>query len=257
MLVLLDIDGTLLNSNHRIENETVEAISKYSNMNRFVLCSARKPSSTISIANQLRLNEKIIICYNGALIMEGERKIFERPLLREKVKNILEMAKAYSLTINVYCDDLWFANELDDFVFHESEIIGETPLELKETMDFKDVTVHKLLLLGVEDKLKLLKKDLKRMDGITFCNSKVGYLEITSYQANKRKAFEYLVQYLSVDFRDSLAIGDGYNDLELLQCVGNGIAMDNSPNDVKTVADYVTYSNNKNGVAFALNKFLN
>lgn len=69
MIVLLDIDGTLLNSNHRIEDNAIKAIAEFSNINRFILCSARKSSSTILIAKQLKLKEKIIICYNGALIM--------------------------------------------------------------------------------------------------------------------------------------------------------------------------------------------
>lgn len=58
MIVLLDIDGTLLNSNHRIEDDTIKAIAQFSSINRFILCSARKPSSTILIAKQLKLKEK-------------------------------------------------------------------------------------------------------------------------------------------------------------------------------------------------------
>lgn len=88
MLVLLDIDETLLNSSHRIETDTIEAISNYNEGNQFVLCSARKPSSTNLIASQLKLNEKIIICYNGALIMEREKKIFERSLSAQTVSYI-------------------------------------------------------------------------------------------------------------------------------------------------------------------------
>lgn len=65
-----------------------------------------------------------------------------------------------------------------------------------------------------------------------------------------------MLQYLSVNVRDSLAIGDGYNDLELLQCVRIGIAMDNAPIEVKKIAEYITLSNDNNGVALALKKFL-
>ena len=117
--------------------------------------------------------------------------------------------------------------------------------------------VHKILLLGTETKLNLIKNELNTINSITFCDSKEGYLEITSFHASKRKAFEYLLEYLSVNVEDSLAIGDGLNDLELLQCVGIGIAMDNAPLEVKNVVKYVAPSNDKNGVAIALTKFLN
>lgn len=256
MIVLLDIDGTLLNSNHRIEDDTIKAIAQFSSINHFILCSARKPSSTILIAKQLKLKEKIIICYNGALIMDGKQKIFEKTLSTETVKHVFLLAQRHNLTINIYSDDLWFVNSMNDFVLCETRIIGEKPVEIKDNTELQNLAIHKILLLGTEEKLELLKNKLDEINNITVCKSKPGYLEITSFQANKKNAFEYLIKYLSVDIMDSLAIGDGYNDLELLQCVGIGIAMDNSPDGVKKNVKYVTYSNDRNGVGVALNKFL-
>lgn len=255
--MLLDIDGTLLNSNHQIEASTKLAISTYKATNQFILCSARKPSSTYFVARQLNLSEKIIICYNGALIMEGKRKIFEKPLSSENVTYILELAQKYNLTVNIYSNDTWIVNELNSSVLYEVKIIGEKPFEINSDLKSINLVVHKILLIGTEEKLKLIKNELDGINNITFCNSKKGYLEITSFQASKRKAFEYLLKYLSIDIDASLAIGDGYNDLELLQCVGIGIAMDNAPIEVKNIAKYITYSNDKNGVALALKKFLN
>lgn len=254
--MLLDIDGTLLDSNHRIEVDTIDVISTYNGANQFVLCSARKPSSTNFIAKQLNINEKIIICYNGALIKEREKKIFERPLSAKVVAYILGLAQKYKLTINVYSNDIWIVNELNSYVLSEAKIIGEKPLKINDVLKATNFLVHKILLLGTEAKLDMIKNELNTVKGITFCNSKEGYLEITSFHASKSKAFEYLLEYLSVDVKDSLAIGDGRNDLELLRCVGIGIAMDNAPLEVKNVADYVTLSNDENGVAIALKKFL-
>lgn len=257
MLVLLDIDGTLLNSDHGIEADTIDTISSYNDTNRFILCSARKPSSTNLIARQLNISEKIIICYNGALIMEGEEKIFERPLSNKIVTIILGLAQRHNLTINIYSNDIWIVNELNNYVLSEVKIIGEKPFEIKDAQKVTNLVVHKILLLGTEEKLDLIKNELKAINSITFCNSKEGYLEITSFQAGKRKAFEYLLKYLSVDVKDSLAIGDGCNDLELLQCAGIGIAMGNASLEVKKAATYITFTNDNNGVAIALKKFLN
>lgn len=256
MLVLLDIDGTLLNSNHIIDDNTIEVIANHSSMNRFILCSARKPSSTNSILKQLKLKEEIIICYNGALIMNGKQKIFEKPLTTEMAKYIWSVAQKYVLTINIYDSDLWFVNEINELALCEARIIGENPIKIKDYIELEKLIIHKILLLGSEERLELLKIELNGIDGITFCNSKPGYLEITSSQASKKKAFEYLANYLAIDIRDSLAIGDGYNDLELLQKVGIGIAMGNSPSEVKRAVKYVTNSNDRNGVGIALKKFL-
>lgn len=172
------------------------------------------------------------------------------------VAYILELARKYNLTINVYSNDIWIVNELNSYVLNEAKIIGEKPLKTNDVLKATNFVVHKILLLGTEAKLDLIKNELNKIKGITFCNSKEGYLEITSFHASKSKAFKYLLEYLSIDVKDSLAIGDGCNDLELLQCAGMGIAMDNAPLEVKNVADYVTLSNDENGVAIALNKFL-
>ena len=256
MLVLLDIDGTLLNSNNNIDDSTIKVVKEYNHKNQFVLCSARKPSSTNLIARQLKLKEKIIICYNGALIINGKQKILEKPLSIEIVTNIINVAKKYNIFINIYSDDLWFVDELNDLVLCEAEIINEKPLIIGDSSKLENLVIHKILLLGDEEKLKNLRNEINSINDVTVCNSKMGYLEITSFGANKRNALEYLLEYLSVARKDTLAIGDGYNDLELLQCVEIGIAMENSPEEVKKIAKFVTYSNDKNGVEYALKKFL-
>lgn len=254
MLVLLDIDGTLLNSMNCIDEMTKNVIAAHRNNNRFVLCSARKPSSTKQILYRLNLGEEVIVCYNGALIIEENEKLSEKTLSKDNVAMIYRMAKECDVTINIYCDDIWMVEKLDRFVLEESKIIGEQPYLVQQIDEGQNV--HKILLLGYEDKLKCLKERLAKVNGLVMCNSKKGYLEITSSQASKRKALEFLLKYFSVDVQDSMAIGDGYNDLELLQNVGIGVAMDNSPDDVKEVAQFVTYSNDKKGVGFALDKFL-
>lgn len=75
MLILLDIDGTLLNSNNEISEKTKNTIINYSNKNQIILTSARKPSSIKAILNQLRINDEIIICYNEALVLDGQKNL--------------------------------------------------------------------------------------------------------------------------------------------------------------------------------------
>ncbi len=256
MLVLLDIDGTLLNNDNKIDSSAIEAIQYYSLENQFVLCSARKPSSLDVIAMQLHLKEKITICYNGALIIKDKQIIFERLLVREDVRYILQLAKKYKLIANIYSGDLWFVNDLNSFVIREAKIINENPIVMNRQTLIGDLPIHKILLLGVEKNLKLVKNELSKVKNVLAYESKKGYLEITSCQASKKNAFEYLSKYLCIDLKNSLAIGDGYNDLEMLEYAGIGVAMGNAPNEVKQVADYVTYSNEKRGVEYALNKFL-
>ena len=254
LLILLDIDGTLLNSKHSIEKRTIEDIACYSNKNRIILTSARKPSSIRNIAKILKLQENIIICYNGALVMDGDSKIFERSLPIDTVLYICKIAKKHSLSVNIYSNDLWFTETMDDFVLHEATILCESPILLESSIE--KLTVHKILLMGSENNLQSIKEELSKINNLKLCNSKLQYLEITCSYASKKRAFEFLLQYLSFDSKNTLAIGDGFNDLELLECVQIGIAMDNAPDAVKKIADYITASNNENGVGNALRKYV-
>lgn len=254
MLIFLDIDGTLLNSNNTIDKETLEIVSKVNLENEIILTSARKPSSTKSIAHQLQIKEKIIVCYNGALIIEGKKKILEYPLPTNEVLYIYNYAKKYNVSINIYCDDIWFAQTIDDLVLQESQIVHEEPFLISNNLE--KLTVHKILLISHERELSFLKSRLSILDNLIFCNSKKGYLEITCSKANKKNAFEFLLKYLSYDRSNTLAVGDGYNDIELLKGAQIGIAMGNAPSEVKKIADYITSSNDDNGVAYALRRFL-
>lgn len=101
------------------------------------------------------------------------------------VAYILELARKYNLTINVYSNDIWIVNELNSYVLNEAKIIGEKPLKTNDVLKATNFVVHKILLLGTEAKLDLIKNELNKIKGITFCNSKEGYLEITSFHASK------------------------------------------------------------------------
>lgn len=254
LLILLDIDGTLLNSNNEISKDTFNDIKFFSNMNRIVLTSARKPSSVHSIYEQLRLNEKIIICYNGALILNNNEIISEHPLSTNQVSSIYKIAKKLDISINIYSYDSWYVENIDTFIEYEAEIISEQPIFLSVTPE--DLLIHKILLIAPEKKLTYVQKYLYNMKDILTVHSKKNYLEITNSKGTKKCALDFLIGYLSIDAKDTLAIGDGLNDIDLLKAAGIGVAMGNAPEKVKKAADFITCSNNKNGVGYALRNYV-
>lgn len=254
MLICLDIDGTILSRTNEIGKYTMRIIKEYKDSHRILLCSARKPSAIKTILQQLNINEKIIICFNGALIMEGENTIYETPITTDNVEYLFKIAQKYQVSINVYSNDLWLVDRIDKYVLREKEIICEEPQIIEKPEN--NIPIHKILFLGTEEEIIKIENELKYIEGLMCVKSKKGYLEVTHYCANKKNAFLFLLEYLQCDIKNTLAIGDGYNDVELLKSAQIGIAMGNAPYEVKKVADYVTYSNDEDGVGYALKKIL-
>mgnify|MGYP005750974381 CR=1 FL=1 len=254
MVILLDIDGTVLNSNHEIQNDTLHDIKVFSETNRIILMSARKPSSVRLISKQLGLKEKLIVCYNGALLLNGYEKISEHFLPSNQVSYIYKLAKKLNISINIYSYDSWYVDHTNSFIEKEAQIIAEQPILLTDKLE--NLLIHKVLLIGSENKLAYIKKYTSKINDLLITHSKNNYLEITHSKASKKNAFDFLKSYLLLNSDETLAIGDGHNDIDLLKEVSIGVAMGNSSEDVKKAADFITYSNNKNGVGYALRSLL-
>ena len=121
----------------------------------------------------------------------------------------------------------------------------------------KKAGAHKVMCMGnateIDKLLGLLTAAFP--ENLNLYRSKPTFMEITPRAVSKSTAFKYLLNFLLIDPSEAVAVGDNYNDLEMLKDAGLGIAMGNSPDSVKQAADYVTLSNNDNGLAAAVRKF--
>lgn len=120
----------------------------------------------------------------------------------------------------------------------------------------KNMEAHKILIMCNDQKAGNIMKTLHSVDGIASNKSKEDYIEITSQTASKENAFFQLLSFFNVPISETIAIGDGYNDLMLIRNAAIGVAMQNAVDEVKSIADFVTLSNNNNGVAFAINHYM-
>lgn len=264
--IFSDIDGTLLNSNHQITEETKKAILKVVNNNiPFILVSARMPCGVIHLQQTLSVNSPII-CYSGALILGPDNDNGEKPiidsisLLQTDVQEMYKIvSELYSpINFSLYSHDQWVVSDRqNEWVLQEQEITNISPIQ-RQLPSFieENHDIHKCLCMGEPQLINQLESTLKdKFPNLTIYKSKDTYLEIMSGNASKSNAIKKLENLYQITNQEIMAIGDNFNDMDMLKYAGLGVAMGNAPEEVKKIADEVTLSNNEDGLKHILQKY--
>ena len=266
-LILSDIDGTILDNNHQVDahlRDTITELKKESIP--FVLASARSPHGMFPIAQELNLGANPIACYNGALIVSGNKEhyqtLIEHGLSKADVKKIVALIKKQfpHISINFYSGGDWIVEEIDQWVQIEADITKESPdIRNFDTLLIDDsIPIHKLLLIANAQAIQEFFTYLKRVnfEDASFYLSKDNYLEVTSQSVSKENALLEIAKYYDISLSQTMAIGDNYNDIPMLKLAGLGVAMANAPQAVKNEADIETVSNNDNGVSKVIEDYV-
>jgi Cof subfamily protein (haloacid dehalogenase superfamily) len=268
-LIFIDIDGTLLTSDHIISKGTLSAIERVSNVHHIpvILATARPPQAIEKIYNQLCLHSPAV-CFNGALILDrnttGNFYFLQTSTIDSNFLNpIYNTALQFSVNISFYKEDQWFTNQHDYWIQQEEQItetkaiITNISLQIDQWIN-ENNGPNKILLMGAPDEIDKVELALKNATHhqLNIYKSKPTYLEIMNNTASKKAAIHFLLNKYNLSYENVLAFGDNFNDIEMLQLAGVGIAMGNAPVAVQACADFVTLSNDAEGIQFALDKFI-
>lgn len=252
--IFTDIDGTLLNNEHKITVKTSQAIKMVIQLGiPFIPVSARPPKAITPYTSQLKTNQAII-CYSGALILDKDLNELYSVLIEPQDLDRLKMILSdyQHLSVNYYSGLDWFVNdETNYWAKQERDITGVDyqlcPPNLTE--------VHKILVMGEANEIQHLETKLKEnLPHLSIHRSKNEYLEIMNQAATKAKAIGFMEKQLNVKAEEVIAFGDNFNDLDMLQYAGLSIAMGNAPEEIKAVAKEITTDNNNDGIALILNR---
>lgn len=263
-LLCLDIDGTLLNSHHQISDKNRRAIEKVVKEKKIpvVLVSARMPRGIVFLAEKLQLNSPMI-CYSGALVVDQNRIISAQYLDFCHVEKIYSIVKEYDVHMSVYKKDEWYVEHYDEWAAQEEKITGIIPNTCSYEALFREREnrqegCNKLLCMGAPERIEALQIHLKKLFANQFNMylSKSTYLEIMPRNASKTAAITVLLKKYNLDKSALMAIGDNFNDMDMIRYAGLGVAMGNSPDEVKKCADVVTTSNDEDGVAYAIHTYI-
>lgn len=263
-MLCLDIDGTLLNSNHKITLKTKNAIkSLYKGKGiPVILVSARMPSAIKYLKNELEIDTPII-CYSGAFILSNkDEMLYNEYIEKNIVSNIFKEISDLDIHKSLYLKDRWCISRNDMWSDLESSITGINPeiISFKELLEVKsddDNGFNKILLIGDEAIVKKAYLRLRKanFEKISFNMSKPTYIEIMNNNTSKTKAIKKLLDIYNITNEEVVTIGDNYNDVDMIKFAGLGIAMGNAPDEVKLISDDVTLSNDDDGVAEAIARY--
>ncbi|MCF2661810.1 Cof-type HAD-IIB family hydrolase [Pseudoflavonifractor phocaeensis] len=257
-IVLLDIDGTLVDSNDQISHNTKSLLNRLEKKEiPVVLCSARSPSGVEIVVGQVGLHSPIV-CYGGSLIMDADRAIIEdrgiegNTAVRFKQFAAREFPK---VTVSTYMYDIWLVDSISDpnvqLVAQRNQcepLVGELEAAINSVSH-----VHKLLCMGTPEEITRFQNSAAReFPELEFARSGTIYLEVLAKGISKCTAMEKLRTYYGLDAEQVVAMGDYFVDLEMLRHAGLGIAMGNAPDAVKEAAARVTTSCDEEGVYIAL-----
>ncbi len=258
-LVAVDIDGTLLNSSHLLtENTRNTIIRAVAQGIRITLSTGRMFQSAQRIASEIGLDVPLII-YNGALIKNAcsEEIIFEKRIAIAAGERLLALLKAAGLHYHVYVDGALFVPEITE----KSRIYAErtgVSVHLMTELDFASCAgFYKVLVMGDPEKLSLFEKQAadELREDIRAFKSHPQYLEIVHCQVSKGNALQILANELEIPCKRIMAIGDHYNDMDMISFAGCGVAMGNAPEDVKSCAVHIAASNDDEGAARAIQEW--
>lgn len=255
-MVVIDIDGTLLNSDYTISPRNMAAINKARDKGVLVtLATGRNFSATLPYAQELGLDVPVIT-YNGAFVRytEAEDIVLHRKLSYPMACRVIEIAQAHNLRISLYLDDRLFTYEGEEgypgTIQQDIEIIDDLDKYLR-----REPT--RILVMGEKEDLDLFSKEISQEKEIPYMVPFLnGNLEVLHPDVSKMMAVKEMAKFAGIKREEIIAIGDNNNDIEMIQYAGLGVAMGNSPDSVKLVADLVTATNMEDGVAEVIEEYI-
>ncbi|MFS0862498.1 Cof-type HAD-IIB family hydrolase [Fredinandcohnia sp. 179-A 10B2 NHS] len=264
-LLAINVDGTLLRSNGRLQSGTKEAIDFVRAKEVYVtLITRRHFPSTKKIAKALKL-DSLLITHNGAFISDNlDNPIHVKRISEEKTFNIVQVLENYKVSIRLQHEKFSIGNRMrfpgnliakamfgsGDPLFYPMQFVDS----LGDYLTDNPVAPPKVEVYSQsEDELKNVKETiLEHFEYVQVDLVEPHKLEIVPVGVSKLIGLKALANHLDIPLSETVVIGDSHDDIEIIEAAGLGVAMWNAPKEVKFAADWVTRSNNMNGVSYMI-----
>lgn len=272
-VIVLDIDGTLVDRNKKIMPETKAALIKAQKKGiKVILASGRPTLGMIDLGHELRMAEfnGLLVSYNGSKVVDFKTMatLFNQPLSVAEGKAVLEHMKQFDVMpmidkgthmyVNHAFGQINYQGQAFDIVRYEAHENKYLLCEQHDLADFLDYEVNKILTAGEPEYLQANYEAMQApfKDRLSCMFTADFYFEYTAKGIDKAHALDTVLKPMGYVAKELMAFGDGMNDLSMLKYAGMGVAMGNAVGEVKENADDVTASHHEEGIAKALYKYL-
>lgn len=280
-LFVSDLDKTLLNSQHQIGEQNMIGLRMLSKIG-YSLCiaSGRAYSDILRIMQGLEIDIPII-ALNGALVFDNKGQIIASNPFKdiETIKQIIEYCEEKTLIYHLYCSDIVYSRKYPNMMEQLYTLSSSKYTDIKKIVqsmqlyynafyqnkvigDFNDAIAilnkNNIFKLEIFSENKHLLNTISSMitEDLNYSSSSPRNIEITNHGINKGDALIQLCNYMNINLSDVVAIGDNFNDYEMLQIAGESIAMGNAEEKIKKIANHITLNADDAGVYYAINNYL-
>ena len=267
-MIAFDCDGTLLNDKKEMTEYTRNVLMQAIEQGIEVLAATGRPLTGLPKEVLELSGMRYAITSNGARIvyMERDTTIYEASLPVETAKQILDIFSQYDTYKEVFLDGNGYGNaselaEIEKYVTHPSiaTFIRESRIpepDIYKKVENDNVGIDKVqALFKSKDEKEKASCQIAKIPGVAATGAMENNIEVNAFGVNKGAGILKLGEILGISREEIMAFGDGMNDLEMVREAGLGIAVENAVQPVKDVADYITVSNENDGVAKAIEKF--
>lgn len=281
-LIAIDLDGTLINNQHEISRENINAIRKaQENGYVVVIGTGRAHFDVKRILDEVNLSLYSVGANGATVHSPSGTSILSVPMPNEKAKKIVAWLDQENFYYELFCEKgLYTPKGARKILFQELESLKtKVPTSEFEFMemhlekqlsqsgyvffeDFQDIDereekIYNILAYSfIKEKRATGMKKFREENDLTFVTSSPFNLELEHHDASKGKAIVYLAKVLNMELSKSMAIGDSENDVSMFQVVTDSFAMAGASDDVKSKAKHITASNDEDGVAKAIYQFI-
>ncbi len=263
-MLVLDLDGTLTNSKKEITPETKAAIRKVQELGKHVVLASGRPTpGVLPLAKELDFAKYggYILSFNGGRIINCStgQIIYNKLIKPEYVKSIYDYGCRFKENLITYSEEeIISAFQPNDETYIEARINKLPVNQVNDFVEYVNFPVNKFLFTGDSGVMEQMEKELKAKfhSALNIFRSEPFFLEVMPQNIDKAHSLQKLLNSLGLTANEMICCGDGYNDLTMIEFAGLGVAMANARPAVLDKADFITKSNDDNGIIHVIDKFI-
>ncbi|MBU2938374.1 HAD family hydrolase [Lacinutrix sp. C3R15] len=256
-MVITDMDGTLLNSNHEVSSKFFEIFKKLKQQNiKFVAASGRPYYSITEKLKSIK-NDITIVAENGGLVIKNDELLVSNTLSTKNLIRLIETVDTLKNTFPLYCTKhkVYIKRASEEMIAIFSEYYTNYTI-IDSIEEIKDEVIKIALYhpLNSETNIYPFVKHLSTEFSVVVSGNH--WVDISDKITNKGHAIRFLQKYYNISPDETMAFGDYNNDFEMLQCATYSYAMENAHDNIKAIANYKTKSNDAFGVESVLEQLI-